>query len=284
MGLASLASSFDKGWTLAVLKRNSIWLINTDPTATFTNFTASIGPEKVGGGVGCVGRRAWTVDGNDLIYVAPDKTVRSLVRMASAQGQYEISAAMSLPIQPWMDRVNWDYAHTIAAVKYREMILISVPLDNATSPDTVLAWNGRLRKWVGIWTGSVRRYLGAELQGAHDARADIAATVLVLGAQLATRHAAGLADAEEASKAPPGSYDRAGKLAVDEGVEPAQATAAQVRFTFGKHKGATVAAEPSYARWMLTSDFPEETKARLRALLATLPADAGARGPRAYRR
>jgi uncharacterized protein (DUF3820 family) len=108
--------------------------------------------------------------------------------------------------------------------------------------------------------------------------------VLVLGAQLATRHAAGLADAEEASKAPPGSYDRAGKLAVDEGVEPAQATAAQVRFTFGKHKGATVAAEPSYARWMLTSDFPEETKARLRALLATLPADAGARGPRAYRR
>lgn len=142
----------------------------------------------------------------------------------------------------------------------------------------------RRRAEPGDLAGSVRRYLGAELQGAHDARADIAATVLVLGAQLATRHAAGLADAEEASKAPPGSYDRAGKLAVDEGVDVSQATAAQVRFTFGKHKGATVAAEPPYARWMLTSDFPEETKARLRALLATLPADAGARGPRAHRR
>lgn len=153
MGLASLASSFDKGYTMAVLKRNSIWLVNTDPTATFTSFSASIGPERVSGGVGTVGKRSFCVDGNDLIYVSPDRTIRSLARMASAQGQYEISAPLSLPIQPLMRRVNWDYAHLIACVKYGEMILVSVPLDSATTPDTVFAWNARLRKWVGIWTG-----------------------------------------------------------------------------------------------------------------------------------
>ena len=45
----------------------------------------------------------------------------------------------------------------------------------------------RRRAEPGDLAGSVRRYLGAELQGAHDARADIAATVLVLGAQLGRR-------------------------------------------------------------------------------------------------
>ena len=153
VGLASLASSFDKGFTMAVLKRNSIWMVNTDPTANFTNFRATIGPEQVGGGVGCVGKRAFCVNGNDLIYVSPDKTIRSLARMANAQGQYEISAPMSLPIQSYMNRVNWDYASLIACVKYREMVLVTVPLDAATTPDTLFAYNARLQRWVGIWTG-----------------------------------------------------------------------------------------------------------------------------------
>jgi hypothetical protein len=153
VGLASLSSSFDNGYVMAVLKRNSIWLVNTDPTATFTNFTANLGPQQVGGGVGTVGKRSFCVSGNDLIYVSPDKTVRSLARMASAQGQYEISAPLSLPIQSYMRRVNWNYGHLIACVKYGEYILISVPLDSATAPNTVFAFNARLQKWVGIWTG-----------------------------------------------------------------------------------------------------------------------------------
>lgn len=153
VGLASLSSSFDKGFTMAVLKRNSIWLINTDPTATFTNFSAAIGPERVSGGVGTVGKRSFCVSNNDLIYVSPDKTIRSLARMASAQGQYEISEPLSLPIQPFMRRVNWDYAHLISCVRYADMILVGVPLDSAITPDTVFAYNARLRRWVGIWTG-----------------------------------------------------------------------------------------------------------------------------------
>lgn len=130
-------------------------------------------------------------------------------------------------------------------------------------------------------SGSVRRYLGARLQGAHNAASDIAGTVLVLGAQIAAGHAASLEDALAASAAPAGAVDRAGKLICDEGAAPSAAT---VRYAFGKSKGKTIADDPGYARWMLTADFSEDTKAHLRALLATLPADAGARGPRAYRR
>lgn len=126
-------------------------------------------------------------------------------------------------------------------------------------------------------TGSVRRYLGCALPSAHNARYDIAGTLACIGGVLVAGHAGDLAAAAELSAPPPGAYDRAGKLTCDEGVDPATASATQVRYAFGKHKGTTLAQEPSYARWMLTSDFPEETKARIRALLATLPADAGAK-------
>lgn len=134
-------------------------------------------------------------------------------------------------------------------------------------------------------SGSVRRYLGCDMADAHDARADIAATVLCLGATLAQGHAADLADAEAASAPPAGAFDRAGKLTCDPSVPADAATAAQVRYAIGtKAKGKSVAEDPGFARWMLGQDFPEETKARLRALLATLPADAGQKAPRYVRR
>ena len=153
VGLASLSSSFDKGFVMAVLKANSLWLVNTDPTVAFTNFTAQLGPEQVGSGIGLVGKRAFAVVGNDLYFVSPDHTIRNLARMASAQGQYEVSAPLSLPIQPYVDRINWTYASKIAVVKYKELVIFSVPLDASTYPDTQLVYNARLQKWVGIWTG-----------------------------------------------------------------------------------------------------------------------------------
>lgn len=153
VGIASLSNSAQLGFVMAVLKRNSIWLINTDPTASFTNFSANIGPQRIGGGVGCVGKRAFCVSGNDLIYVSPDKTIRSLARMEGAESQYIMSPPMSLPIQNYMKRINWNVSHLIACAKYGEMIFVSVPLDASLTPNTVFAYNARLQKWVGIWTG-----------------------------------------------------------------------------------------------------------------------------------
>lgn len=153
VGLASLTNSFDKGYVMAVLKANSLWLLNTDPTQAFTNFTAQLGPEQVQSGIGCVGKRAFAVVDNDLFFVSPDHTIRSLARMAGAQGQYEVSAALSLPIQPYVDRINWSYASKIAAVRYKELVIFSVPLDASIYPDTQLVYNARLQKWVGVWQG-----------------------------------------------------------------------------------------------------------------------------------
>lgn len=166
MGLASLSSSHEHGFVMAVLKQNSIYLVNTDPTATFTNFTANIGPQQVSDGIGCVGKRAFCVDGNDLLFVSPDRSFRSLARMAGAQGQYEISPPLSLPIQSYVRRINWTYAHLICVKKYGDHVVFSVPLDSNTTPNYAFVWNGRLQRWVGIWSNiaahdmEVTRYNG----------------------------------------------------------------------------------------------------------------------------
>jgi hypothetical protein len=73
--------------------------------------------------------------------------------MASAAGQYELSAPISEPLQPYVDRINWTYASLIAAHSYKHLVFFSVPLDGAQTPDHVLVFNARLGRWIGLWTG-----------------------------------------------------------------------------------------------------------------------------------
>jgi hypothetical protein len=153
LGLCTLPASVPEQEVLGVLKQNSVHIIRVDPTLTASEFQDSLNPESVAGGLGVVGKRAFAVVGNDLFYVAPDHNFYSLARMQSAAAQYAVSPPLSLPMQPYVDRINWDHASTIAVVRYKQLALFSVPLDTSTTPNTVFVWNNRLQKWVGLWTG-----------------------------------------------------------------------------------------------------------------------------------
>ncbi len=152
-GLAVMPAAVPEQEVLAVLKENSIRIIRVDPTAPDSaGFKSTLAAETLAGGLGVVGKRAFCIFDNDLLYVAPDHSIRSLARMEAAAQQFAVSAPLSLPLQPFIDRINWDHASTIAAVRYKQLALFSVPLDTATTPNTVLVWNGRLQKWIGIFT------------------------------------------------------------------------------------------------------------------------------------
>ncbi|HVX56981.1 MAG TPA: hypothetical protein VHA37_04565 [Candidatus Saccharimonadales bacterium] len=138
-----------QNFNLAVLKANSVYLVVADPTAASA---AGWTIQKLASGIGCVSRRAACAVGNDLLFMSRDG-VRSIQRMAAAAGQYELSAPLSLPLQPYIDRINWAYASKIAAVNYKNLVFFAVPLDNAVSNNTVLVWNARLQRWVGVFTG-----------------------------------------------------------------------------------------------------------------------------------
>lgn len=141
------------GFTLAVGKENSVWLVETDPANDPADWSAQPLGESVSYGSGVCGPMAWDVFGNDIFLVSPDLQIRTLRRMAAATGQYELSAPLSEPMQPYIDRINPAAMQTITVKKYQELIFFAVPLDSAESPDTVLVYNGRLGKWIGVWTG-----------------------------------------------------------------------------------------------------------------------------------
>lgn len=145
--IKALASLQD--YWLAVLKENSVYLVNADPAA---NSAADWTITKVASGTGIVGKKAGCSWGNDFIFMSRDG-VRSVRRMAAAAGQYDLSPPLSEPMQPYIDRINWTYAHLIAARAYKHLIFFAVPLDANTGNNAVLVFNARLQRWMGVWTG-----------------------------------------------------------------------------------------------------------------------------------
>ncbi len=105
-----------------------------------------------------------------------------------------------------------------------------------------------------------RRYTGQSLEGAHDALADILATVAVFEKQLEQNPnlPSSVAELEELCQGENGRVDFAGKLYEKDGL---------VYWAFGKHKHELVTETLDYAKWVLTSDFPADTKKHLRRIM-----------------
>lgn len=108
---------------------------------------------------------------------------------------------------------------------------------------------------------AVRFYCGCEQYMAHDAMADVVATVEVLRGQLARYpDLANLSVQDLAAKSKfDDRVDLAGKIVRNAAGVPC--------YNFGKSKGVPVVDDPGFGYWMLGKDFTENTKAVLRNLL-----------------
>lgn len=119
---------------------------------------------------------------------------------------------------------------------------------------------------------AVQVYLGRDHRGAHEAAADVAATLEVLEAQLA-RHEDLPRDVDRLDAwirpTPPGAADRQGKFVWRGG---------EVVLGFGKHQGRPLkemaTTERGYLEWIVSSDFPPDAKDLVRqALNGRFPAE-----------
>ena len=145
-----------QNFNLAILKQNSVWLLNLPPASTGQNaiqgYLLQQQGDLVGTGIGCVGKNAWCLYQNDLLFMSQDG-VQSLQRMQAAAGQYQLSPPLSLPIQNLIDRINWSAASVIKAIKYRHLAIFFIPLDNSATNNYAIVWNGTIGQWTGYWTG-----------------------------------------------------------------------------------------------------------------------------------
>lgn len=117
------------------------------------------------------------------------------------------------------------------------------------------------RKEARTLSAAYRFYCGKVLENAHDAEADVRATLEVFQQQLTRYDDLNALSLDElhAFCNPASLVDYARYLTRD--------SKGDVVFNFGKHKGKPVGMHPDYVRWMLERTFPEATKAVLRRLL-----------------
>jgi hypothetical protein len=101
-------------------------------------------------GAGLVGKRAFAQCGND-IYFFTREGIRQLSRMDGRERDFQVEPPMSLPVQTYINRINWTYGSKIWMHKYRNFLVVGVPLDAATEPDYVMVFNLRFGKWCGVW-------------------------------------------------------------------------------------------------------------------------------------
>jgi hypothetical protein len=142
-------------YQIVVFKRNSIYIVRADPATTADYFSgpglANCTVTKISDTIGCVSHRSIARLGSDLWFLS-DGGVFSIARVL-AEKDREVKAAVTLPVQDLIERLNDRAAETAAAILWENRYLLALPLDDALIPNTILVWNTQRHAWSGTWEG-----------------------------------------------------------------------------------------------------------------------------------
>lgn len=123
---------------------------------------------------------------------------------------------------------------------------------------------------------AVKFYCGREHVGAHEAACDVQATTDVLHAQLARYPDLGAMTIEQLAEY--STLDRDGNRKLDLAGVVVRGKDGVARYTHKRVRGVAVEEDPGYAHWIISHDFPQETKMVLRGLLAEVARKESERG------
>jgi hypothetical protein len=131
---------------LTVCKEKSFWRV--DPVSTtLAQWTMGAINESIGT---LAGRTCINVGGD--VYALTSRGVLSLGALSTSDAVNE-SAIVSTEIQDTLKRLNTAAAGKSWATTWDDYYLLAIPLDAATTPNAILAYNVVTRKWSGHWTG-----------------------------------------------------------------------------------------------------------------------------------
>ena len=133
-----------QGDALTVLNGHSAYQINQS-AASVANWSSI----QVCRHTGCIEGRTAVVVGQDVLFLARF----GVVSLGALSDTMSISAqaALSAPIQPYIDRINWAQISNAFAVPWRNCYLIALPLDSENEPTHVFAYDLTLRRWMPPW-------------------------------------------------------------------------------------------------------------------------------------
>jgi hypothetical protein len=148
--------------TIACLKTNSIYMVYN----IYGNMT-DITLDEVTREYGVASKDSIVQVGDDVVFLSSKKGVTSL-GVAQNGKVSAVDVPMSEPIQPLIDRINWNYASGATAAYHNNRLYMAVPLDNSTYNNVVLVFDYLVGGWAGYDTGNaikVKKFLETTHQG-----------------------------------------------------------------------------------------------------------------------
>jgi len=148
--------------TIACFKTNSIYIVSN----IYGNLT-DVTLDEVTREYGVVSKNSIVQVGDDVVFLSSKKGVTSL-GVAEHGKVSAVDIPMSEPIQPIIDRINWNYASGAAAAYHNNRLYMAVPLDDSTYNNVILIFDYLVGGWAGYDTGSaikVKKFLETMHQG-----------------------------------------------------------------------------------------------------------------------
>jgi len=134
--------------SVVVFKDSSIYAVS----GLVGDYTTNARLDLVTDEFGLVGQRSVATVGPDLVFLSTrGVTTLRQTELNKTQG---VSTPLSEPIQPLIDRINWQVAKTTASAAYfRDRYYLSVPIDGSSENNAVLVYDFLNRAWSGYDTG-----------------------------------------------------------------------------------------------------------------------------------
>ena len=149
--------------TIACFKTNSIYIVSN----IYGNLS-DITLDEVTREYGAVGRNSIVQVGSDVVFLSGKRGVTSL-GIANNGKVTATDVPLSDPIQPLIDRINWNYASGASAAYHNNRLYMAVPLDGATENNAILVYDFLVKAWAGYDDGAdvvkVKKFVETVFQG-----------------------------------------------------------------------------------------------------------------------
>lgn len=148
--------------TIACFKTDSIYVVSN-----IYGDMSDITLDEITQEYGAVGQRSIVQVGDDVVFLSSKRGVTSLGIASSGQIS-AVDVPLSEPIQPLIDRINWNYAKNAVAAYHNNRLYMAVPLDGSTHNNAILVYDYFTKAWAGHDSGEaikVKRFIEATYQG-----------------------------------------------------------------------------------------------------------------------
>jgi len=139
---------------LLLFKKKGVALLTGTNAVIVTGTTMAdyVRVQVVDDKTGALARNAIVSVGEDVWYLGYNG-IYSLKR--NVQNKIERDpTAVSVPVQPYIDRINWGAAGCACATFYKNHVIFAVPVDGSTTNNMLLVYDKIREAWCGPWTSS----------------------------------------------------------------------------------------------------------------------------------